>query len=201
MLTRLRTSDGDWEWVIHWEELHDFPAGTYRFRVDGHHMNSSSERVEYQVTSDPFDLAPNQSLLIELDQQSGQISGRLAYPAATGLDFDGSSDDPGNVDGNFRMRHPRVPTGVAPPLVVDDDVATDDITIEFRSGGSLVAEVDPANLTLTTDGESLGGQDDVPVTRFSAPLPSGVGSGDYEVTVSVEDAHGNTGTTSQTMTF
>ena len=41
----------------------------------------------------------------------------------------------------------------------------------------------------------------VPVSETHSPVPSGVPSGDHDVTVTVTDAYGNTGSTTQTMTF
>src|SRR5690606_34011610 len=40
MLTRVRPNDGDWEWLVYWEELKDFPTGTYRFLVEGHYQQT-----------------------------------------------------------------------------------------------------------------------------------------------------------------
>jgi hypothetical protein len=201
MLTRVREHEDGWEWVVYWEELADFPAGTYRFRVNGHHMDGGS-RTEYETTSRAFEIVGNDALHIEVAQASGSISGRLGYPASEGLEYLGDNDDEGAVSGNFRMRHPYVPTGFNAPLTAGEDVTASDVSIVIQdSSGNTVAEVDSADITLETADGSVGGRDDVPVTTFSAPTPSGVPSGDHDVVVTVTDAYGNTGTLTQTLVF
>jgi hypothetical protein len=201
MLTRVREHEDGWEWVVYWEELADFPAGTYRFRVNGHHMDGD-ERTAYETTSSIFEIAGSDQLVVDVALQSGQIEGRLGYPEDTKLRIEGGSGDGGAVSGNFRMRHPEVPTGFSAPLVVGEDVDAEDVSIVIAdSSGNTVAEVDGADITLENVEGTLGNRDDVPLTTFAAPVPSGVPSGDYMVTVTVTDAHGNTGTTTQTLTF
>jgi hypothetical protein len=181
MLTRLRRADEAYEWVVRWEETKAFPAGTYRFRIEGHYWDGSDVQP-YATTSANFQLVPSNDIAATVAITNGQFEGTLAYPAAPPLEFVSSEGDPGAVSGSFRMRHPLVGTGIADPLVAGEDVIAADLVIEYQSGGQ-TRTLDPATITLQTAGEP-------PVTTFTAPAPSGGNLSNP--TISVTDAHGNT---------
>jgi hypothetical protein len=180
MLTRLRRSGEAYEWVARWEETKAFPAGTYRFHIAGHYWDGS-EAQPYETMTSAFELVPSTDVSASVAINNGQFEGTLAYPAAPALDFLREADDPGAVAGSFRMRHPLVGTGIADPLVAGEDVTAANIIIEYQSGGQ-TRTLDSTTITVTTSGMP-------PVTRFTAPVPSGNVS---NPTISVTDSHGNT---------
>lgn len=195
MLTRLRQEGGSWVWVVRWEEGRDLPTGTYRFAVQGSYQSDSDEE-SYETQSRTFDVTASDDLDVQASESNGLIQGTVGYPAGAELDFVGTSDDPGAVEGNFRLRDPRVPTGVPSPLAVGDDLSASDVAIEFRENGSTVETVTGSDLSLSVQQRDRGGASDVPTTAFTAPVPSSLSAGTtYQVVVRAADAYGNEGST------
>jgi hypothetical protein len=197
MLTRLRKSDDDWEWVVRWEELGDFDTGQYRFHVEGHYLNASDERTSYEAQSRVFDVIATDALKIDVDATASSISGTLGYPAATPMDYEPSSEDPGKVTGHFRMRHPKVAAGASAPVIAGEDI-TEGVTIRINDGSTDVEVFSGSDVTATTAPETVDGREGVPVTRFEAAV-SGLSAGSYTVEVEVIDAYGNTGSGTATL--
>lgn len=197
MLTRLRKEGDNWVWVVRWEELRDFPAGTYRFAVEGHYKDNAG-RTSYTTESREFELVPSDKLDVKVQANAGKLEGTFAYPAAEELQYKAESKDPGHVIGNYRMRDPRVPTGLAVPLVVGTDVTASDVEILIEQNGSQVAKLSGSDVTLATTNTNRGGEANVPTSTFEAS-PSGLASGNYDVTVTLTDAYGNTGKTTKTL--
>lgn len=192
MLTRRRENSDDWEWVVRWEEIQNFPTGEYRFRVEGHYLDATEARQGYEATSRTFEVVATDMLQVEIATSETAVEGRLGYPPAARLQYEGTSDDPGKVTGNFRMRHPHAGAGVSAPLVVGEDVTAADVTVRVMDGTSEVLLATGADLTLTTAAETVGARAGVPVTRYSVDVSS-LASGSYTVEVAVRDAYGNTG--------
>ena len=196
-LTRVRrhADTNEWEWVVRWEELQDFPRGTYRFRIDGHYQNDAGERVAYDLTSDPIEFSGTDEIIVTPVATESGVTGTIGFPPEVRGQFQGPASDPGRATGNFRMRHPMVPTGSQPPVTA---LTTDDVTIELvNDAGTTMGSVE----SITTTAESVGGHSGVPVTRFAAVWSSTVAAGTYTLNVTVEDALGNTGTYSEEVTF
>lgn len=192
MLTRRRRSeDGNWIWIVYWQEGRDFPTGRYRFRVEGHHR-VEGERRSYETTSRAFDVVPNDELRVSISTDGATIEGQLGYPPAEKLQYTETSDDPGSVEGDYRMRHPEVPTGVVVPLDTGEEAPAADVAIELRSGGQTVTSVSGSDVTVTTGTRTAKGVSGVPTTRYEADVGD-VESGTYRAVVTVTDAQGNTG--------
>ena len=191
-ITRVRRpGDGDpWEWVIRWEELGGFPAGTYRFRVNGHYLNESEERVSYELATDGFELAPTTRGVVVVDgMTSTSMSGTLGLPPGERGRFAGPSSDPARASGNFRMRHPMVPTGTPGPVEIGDGV----IEIIIGEGRDAIT-ISGDDVVVATSYESVAGRSGVPVTRWSADWEDALAPGTYVVEVSFTDQFGNEGT-------
>jgi hypothetical protein len=186
MLTRVRQTDDDWEWVVRWEELGDFAAGEYRFNVEGHYLDANGERTSYSAQSRVFEIVATDALEVGVEATATSISGTLGYPAATPMDYEPTRADEGKLSGNFRMRHPKVAAGASAPLVAEQ------LTIRINDGSTDVQVLSGADITAATAPETVDGRDDVPVTRFQADV-SGLAAGSYTVEVEVVDAFGNTG--------
>ncbi len=199
ILTRTRQNGDDWEWVIYWEELKDFPAGNYRFRVEGHFQESAGPtgRKPYTTTSRVFELVPTSEVTVNLVAGAEQISGTLAYPAAEQLRFARIQGDPGNIVGSYRMRHHDVGSNIPDPLFADQDLTTAGLTARIKLAGDTVLTLSGADFTLVTAPETSHGRNNVPVTRFSAAL-AGLAAGSYVVELDVSDLHANHGTASVT---
>ena len=190
-VTRVRQAgDGDpWEWVIRWEELSDFPLGNYRFRIDGHYLNQSEERASYQLITDPIAFVGASTGVASVEALSStSVSGTIGMPPEERGRFSGPSSDPARASGNFRMRHPMVPTGVPGPV----DIEGGDMTITIGSGEEAIV-LDGDGVEVSTSPESVSGRNGVPVTRFSATWESELAAGTYPVSVSFTDGLGNTG--------
>lgn len=189
MLTRLRRQEGseEWEWVVYWEELKNFPLGEYRFRVNGHYHNDSGERTPYETTSRRFEVIPNDDALIVAERADAVVSGTLGYPVASRILNPKTPLDLAAVSGSYRLRHPDVPTGVSDPI---EEIAS--ITVRVEDGaGNLIEEFSDAQVTVTTAPEDIEGRQ-VPVTRYSVSL-SQTPAAPVTVKVTVTDVHGNNG--------
>ncbi len=204
MMTRMRKAGDDWQWVVRWEEIKDFPAGQYRFHVQGHYLDDSKQRQAYELTSDTFEVTANDALEVSVSTDPAAsagptISGTLGYPAGQPLSYEPTLDDPGKLAGDFRMRHPKVPLGQSAPLMVGEDVHATGVTVHVKQGSTEVATLTEADVDVQTNPETVDGRDGVPVTRYSA-VADGLSSGTYDVEVDVTDAYGNTGTATGTIT-
>lgn len=201
MVTRTRQTDTDWEWAIYWEELKNFPVGKYRFAVSGHYQSADGLKP-YTLNSGTFEVIPTDAISVSLtaDLPNNTLSGTLAYPVANAFKVVGPLTDPAKAEGSYRLRHPEVPTGVADPVIAPEEITADQITIVASQNGAPVATYTGAPLTVTTTGEVVNGRNDVPVTRYSITLPQALAAGTYDLSVSVTDAHGNTGSTTTTIT-
>ncbi len=198
MLTRLREGDGDdqYEWVIYWEELVDFPTGSYRFRIDGHHLDADiDERVPYEAVTESFELVPSTELMIgELAvADENTIAFRLDYPAAEELRVEEVSGDRGAVTGSYRMHHRDVATGQ--PIFVDaDQIDSVDVTITDQPPGSQIGVQD---FSATT-----GPENGTPVTRVQIDLNGQLQPGQQlGVEIEAGDTLGNQASTSATLEF
>lgn len=203
MLTRLRKNGEAWEWAVYWEEIQNFDLGEYRFKVEGHYQDAAGERQSYETQSQVFELVAVDDLLVAIDTPDSlpTVSGTLGYPVGTPLKFDGTTEDPGKVSGNLRMRNPRVPLGQSSPLMTGEDVEAADITVTISQNGSEVMSFSGDELSLATAPETVNGRDGVPVTRFvTQPEEIPMAPGTYDVEVSVTDAWGNTGSATTTAT-
>ncbi len=196
-ITRVRqaTDDDPWEWVIRWEELSDFPTGNYRFVVVGHYQDEAGARQEYVLESAAIMVNPTTAgtgSVGSLDATS--IAGTLGLPPEERGRFSGPSSDPARASGNFRLRHPMVPTGTALPVEMEGGTVT--VTI----GDELVVLTEE-DLVVETAPEAVAGRNGVPVTRFSGTWTEAIAAGTYSVSVDFVDAHGNTGSFTSELTF
>lgn len=194
MVTRTRKTDTDWEWLVYWEEVKSFPAGKYRFNVSGHYLSDQGIK-DYSLTSRTFELIPSDDIQIDAtaDLATNTLSGTIAYPAAENFEVIGPLTDPGQAKGSFRMRHPEVPTGSPDPVVPTQDLTPAQLTITVSQGGQVVETIPGDTITLSMTPETVNGRQGVPVTRFSYVRQTPIPSGNYELTISVTDNHGNTG--------
>ena len=195
MLTRLRSGDSDdhYEWVIYWDERIDFPTGTYRFRIDGHHLDAATdERTQYQSVTDSFELVPSTDMRVNdlTIVNEDTISFRLDYPPAEVLQIQSIEGDRGAVSGSYRMHHRDVGTGQ--PIFVDADAIADiDVTID----------AEPA-ITATSVSSNTDIEGTTPVTRVTFQLSSPLTPGQQlDVEIDATDIYDNSAATSTTLEF
>ncbi|MFB6264368.1 MAG: neutral/alkaline non-lysosomal ceramidase N-terminal domain-containing protein [Bradymonadaceae bacterium] len=191
MLTWRRRTNGEWRWFVYWEELRDFPAGTYRFRVEGH---QGENREAYELTSSPFELSPSDDLQLSASRDGDKLVGTLGYPAGESLDI-GNDSHPAVPTGHFRLRDRHVPPDVIAPPVIGTDVDTESIEAKIRRSGTVVRTIAGDAVSLTRETATVGGQKGVPRTRYAVELPDDLSAGSYTVRLTVEDTHGNRGQT------
>jgi hypothetical protein len=205
-MTRVRRNvdNANYEWIVRWEELKDFPAGSYRFAVSGHYWNGT-ERVPYSLTSNTFTYAPVEFELAAIEGAVVEMSSPtvltvdLAYPPARRMNFLDLRRDRGAVEGHFRMRHPWVPIDVADPMLADEDIDSDGVVLTITGPGGPVS-TDGLTRGVTTTTRPIGGRP-VPVTTFAIEFDAALPSGEYTVNVTATDAWGNVGTTTATLTL
>ena len=193
MLSRLRHDDQDRpEWVVYWDERHDFPLGTYRFRIDGHYLpDDDGEITGYEATTDSFDLTGSTAGIVDEVEATDEstISFRASHPGADALDVSEESDDPARPSGSYRMHHRRVPSGVGIPFDADE---IDDIEVSVEHNGATLTVDD---VEATTEDEERGGHSQVPVTRVDVELDEPLEAGaTVEIDIEVVDIHQNSAT-------
>lgn len=192
MPTRMRQSeDGHWEWAAYFEEMKDFPAGTYRFRINGHYfVEASTDPIPYESFSDTFEIVPSTALVVSelqvLDEQT--ISLRLSYPAAESPTIGGPSSDPGFPKGSFRMHHPRVASGLLIP--VDAEADYESLVATVTAGGD---ELAISEVVATTNNENIDGRSNLPVTRVELRFAEDLPTGELEIQIEATDKYGNSG--------
>jgi hypothetical protein len=197
MMTRTRFNEETsvWEWVVRWEEGATFPRGSYRFDIEGHRFNAAGEAVPYTLSTSEFQLVPTDTLTFSdpvVNSDDGTVSVNVAYPADERMRFLSEADDPGAVSGNFRMRHPMVPTGTGAPIEVLSSVGTQ---VDVRFGQtSAEFELDRSKVTLTETTQTVNSWSDVPASAITM-LVGTPGSTGLEITIDFQDVYGNTGTT------
>jgi hypothetical protein len=199
MMTRLRPDGARWIWVVYWEELADFPAGEYRLRVEGHYQ-SDAGRTAYTATSRVFNIVPSEALEVASTEDAQGVVATLSYPAAPVSSYPGPNDDKGKVVGSYRMRDADVPSGAPTPLRIARDVDAAAISVTFKRNGNMIAQVDSADITLSEVPRRIRNRDGVPTTEASFAWPNNVNNGDFEMTITVTDLHGNTGSLTKTIT-
>jgi hypothetical protein len=68
------------DWEMRWQELHLFPAGEYRFRVEGLNWDGS-KGAAYKIYSDPFTVKNIENVQVYSPSRAGSdITFRLRYP-------------------------------------------------------------------------------------------------------------------------
>lgn len=189
-MTRWQRQGTQWRWVVRWEELKDFPAGTYRFRVDGHYAtteNDRASRTPYQVHSEPFTLVPTDTIAVDAARDGNTLTATVTYPgyerltARRSFDSETGFIDSAVLTGHFRLRDPDSGPGVPVPLRAGRDLDPEDaasVTVTTASGDPVHADVDLDN---SGDRETL---------QLTATLPA---NAEGPLVLTVTDRWGNTG--------
>ena len=199
-LTRIRQPDEvEWQWVVRWEELYNFPTGTYRFYVSGKYLSSLTDTTltPYVINSRPFELLPT-GVNVTAAQSGNTITGTLSYDADAQMNFSlNNAADPGAVAGNYRLRNGWTPSGSEPPAVAGTDLNAENISVSLRQGTSAAA-LPAGAITLATAGQDGGPRR--PVTTYNIDT-STLSGGDWTAEITVTDLHGNSGTTTLSITI
>ncbi|HAA58022.1 MAG TPA: hypothetical protein DCE42_24890, partial [Myxococcales bacterium] len=188
---------------VHYEyrfqELETFPAGTYRFHVEGQKWDGS-KRVPYTVDTDAFEIVPGDNMRVNtVSLEKDQIAAYVSYPA--GSNDDGKSDFGALSATGHRLRSSLVRWEVGPPLPENADVDIK-ITIKDSADKEEIVEVKKLNVykkdkinivTKRKEGKETTSEMETQVSGFTAKLPNTLVAGKYTVTIEVKDAHGNTG--------
>ena len=201
MLWYLGDYDLDHSWMLEWEEGLTFPLGTYRLRIDGHYFDGSGTQT-YQTTSQAFDFQASSRMVVSDLQLAGdQISGTVRYPAGPTND-DGVSEFENLKPSGYLFHSSEVPPNMPFPTPADGSV-TVDASITPPNGGAVSVEDLPASGQAVStysyvsarddQGVESTSQADLPGTTFSGTHAAGSAAGTYNVTATVSDAHGNTG--------
>ncbi len=202
MIWYLGDYEADHTWELSWEEKIDFPAGTYRIRVDGNFHDGGGTQ-EYTATSSTFEFKPSTRLVVTgIEFNGDQVSGVVFYPNGPTTDDGVSEFD--ELEPLGYLHH----TGVVPPFmpypVPTDGSVVVDVSIEPPSGPPALemtgVPVDTSGqfdyaYVRSRDAEGVESFDQrtLPSSHFSATPGDVSAPGTYSVTVTATDGHGNTG--------
>jgi len=193
-------------WILTWEETYDFPAGSYRFRIEGNYYNGPEDSFDYTtgiedytIYSDAFELLPADIEVQQFTVAGTTLSGSLRYAHPTSTD-DGTSEFSGADSTSLLLHSTEVDSHIG-ARVIEDDIASISITItEFTS------KVEPVVIEAATYEETTGtinyinarsaeGVETVAstndkITTFTATIPTLV-PGTYTATINIVDDYGN----------
>jgi hypothetical protein len=202
MIRYLGNYEADHTWQLTWEERLDFPLGRYRLRVDGHFWNGGA-RQPYDLTSKAFDLQANTRLRVEgLRVRGGVVEGVVFYPAGPTTD-DGASAFASLAPRGYLHHTNRVPAEFPWPVPTDGSVRVAVQATPVAGGPALeVADVPVLTggqfelryvSTRNTAGVEGFATRSLPSSGFSADLGQDLSGQELDLTVTVQDAHGNLG--------
>lgn len=204
-LTRFRRAGAEYEWIVRWEELGDFPAGTYRFAITGHALIGGT-RTPYSTTTNSFAVTPSSALVLAATAADASTwNVEVAYPAAENMRFLELNADRGAVTGNFRMRDPMTPPGTPSAVPVGWLTAADDLEDEVTPAISAQAIATGGNIdidvtyTIASSAQSRGGRNNVPVTTLTVNPNATLPTGTTAIRFTATDTFGNTGTVDLTL--
>lgn len=200
MMMTFEVKGGDYLYTYHFMELEDFPTGTYRFRVEGTKWEGG-KRATYTVNTDSFAIVASDKIRVYNVTSDGKtINAWFAYPA--GSNDDGKSELLKLERAGHRLRSPLVPWQVGGPIAENAKV---EVNIKIEQGGK---EIDNLSVTALNKREKIDipyatkrGKDGKETTDKINALASGVSAtpkqalaaGTYQVTITIKDQHGNTG--------
>lgn len=189
MATRVRGAVGGLdEWVVRWEPVKSFELGTYRFRLDGHNISASGERVPYVLESATFEVTAFDDIAVNATVNDDVVSGTISYGVPAPFTFaEDTPGDRGALTGALRMRNGLVPDALADPPIADEDIRATGIAVTLTSDSSAVT----VSALVETEYVAAGGKTGVPVTNYSFTIPE---TGAFSLTVT--DEYGNSGSTS-----
>ena len=182
------------------EELQDFPTGTYRFRIEGQKWDGQ-KKVPYTAQTDPFEIVPTDQLWIrDLKLTDKAITGRISFPPGT--TDDGKSPFPKIETIGHRLRSPLVHRDVGPPLPEKSEVL---LKITIAQGGKTLETLETkalnvhktANVRVVTsrakDGSEKTRNQSALISGFDLKLKAPLKPGTYQISVEIKGPHGNTG--------
>ncbi|MCK6511708.1 neutral/alkaline non-lysosomal ceramidase N-terminal domain-containing protein [Myxococcota bacterium] len=189
----------DWHYTFSFEELQDFPIGTYRFRIEGKQWDGE-KIVPYTAQTDAFDLVPsNQIHLFEAQRKDKTFEIFVGYPPSS--TDDGKTPFEKLAPIGHRLRSP-LTHWAAPKPITQHDQATAQITVTLAGKQALSLSTKPTppqerNIALVTsrdkEGKTTTETQSALVSVLSLDISS-LTTGTYEVSINFADAHANTGT-------
>ena len=199
--------DSDHTWELHWEEKLDFPTGRYRIHIEGHYYDGQQVQ-SYQLDSRPFDFVPCSRLLVlGVQMDENDISAAVMYPPGP------TNDDGQNPFSQLEplgvLRH----TGLVPPTmpwpVPADGTVTVTVSIQPPSGDAVQLgplAVDGSGQveyhyvsSRDAQGQESTATASLPASLFTAAHGAWRGAGQYQLTVTASDSHGNGGSSTLTL--
>lgn len=201
MMMTFAVKDNKNLYTFHFMELESFPTGTYRFRFEGTQWDGS-KRASYKGNTDAFKIvASDQLRILGLQYKNKELHGWIAYPKGT--NDDGKSALSKLEAVGHRLRSHLVPWQVGGPLA---ETAKVKLNIKIEQGGKVIETLtsDKLNVRSEIDRSFVVARDakgkETKQTKkalssgFKLATKTPLTSGAYQVTVTIEDEHGNTGT-------
>ncbi|NMB75756.1 MAG: hypothetical protein GYA21_11585 [Myxococcales bacterium] len=199
----------DHTWEISWEEGVSFAPGTYRIRIEGRYQDPQGVKP-YTTFSGPIEVTASSRLWVNAPTlDNTNVSATVFYPPAPTNDDGHSAFSELRATG-FLRHNGLVPAHLPWPVPVDGSVKAR-VTIQPPSGDAVVLTDLPIDSSVNADvsyvsSRSSTGEESrrtvaLPASAFSAAHGAYRGAGTYQVTVEVQDAFGNHGTASKSITL
>ena len=192
-------------WRLHWEELIDFPLGTYRFHIEGHSYDGAGTQA-YSLDSGPFELQPSTRMVIHnASLTESEVVLGLSYASGPTNDDGQSAFEELKATG-FLHHAGDVPPTLPFPVPTDGSV-TVNVSITPTSGTPVelpatVVETRgsmPYRYVSARDSEGVESTAERSIATGIVTLEQAVyeGAGSYHLEVQVQDSLGNSGSLSQ----
>ncbi|MCB9638173.1 MAG: neutral/alkaline non-lysosomal ceramidase N-terminal domain-containing protein [Myxococcales bacterium] len=191
--------DSAWHYTFSFEELQDFPTGTYRFRVEGKQWDGE-KIVPYTAETDAFEIKETDKIQLWNPQvKDKKLEIFVGYPAGT--NDDGTTAFEKLIAVGHRLRS-SLTHWAAPKPIDQPDKASAQIVItqggtQVLSQSAQLKEAEERELTVVTSRDKEGKTTTENQTGLVSVLSfdiTSLATGTYQVEISFTDAHGNKGT-------
>ena len=196
----LDKTTNSYEFAFFFEELENFPTGTYRFRIEGTKWDGS-KRIPYKSETKPFEVVPSEDLRVrQVILAKDKITGWVMYPPAT--NDDGKSRFDSIKQRGHRLRSTIVHRNIGTPLPEKGKTV---VSITISQGGKDIEKLSAEKLNLhkVITHRVVKSRDDKGVEKyqnqqglgsgFELKLKQALKPGKYQVKIEVTDPHQNTG--------
>ncbi len=198
-MTFRKIATGRYIYTFYFEELENFPLGTYRFHIVGRQWKDK-KIVPYELDTDEFEIIPSDRLkFYDLKLKKDSLEAKVAYPP-------GTNDDGKTPFVKLQRSHlvhsTLVHPEVAPPLPEGAKVK---ISIELFKEGKKVASYEVHKLAIrkeamvkvvtyrAKDGKEKTRAQKALTSGFLLKFPKPLAAGNYAIKMKIVGPYGNTG--------
>ena len=202
LVMRFEKKDDRWLYHFDFEELQDFPLGTYRFSIRGNQWDGE-KIIPYEVKSDAFSVVASDQIRIQDVKLEGKaLSAIVGYPPST--NDDGKSPFAKLERVGHRLRSPLTFWDAISPITQQIDQVSGKIIVTQQGKSVLSLSIanlpapQEADVTVRLSRDAQGQTTQRTRKTQASKITQDLGQiapGIYEIAIEISDAFGNTGKT------